>query len=571
MKYTISVLALFAACDRPPEPTAPPPPTANNAPAAPAPASEPAPVAVTPPPPAPASKQLRVAFEGRCTGLGASVLDGEVFVHYREEYPNRRTVIGRLGADGRPAEFLPVPREDLTADTLTGIDELAGRWPHQVFMRIGTGERGGYENSYLRLADGAWQRVDPFGAAGEVHRLYPWHSNSILAVGCGDESCRDERWAVIRGAPKAPRLDGVKQALGACRHSLDAVRVLPTGPIVAVWRCDWARDLDPALADKRIAVRYTPEAPQGDVHALPGYKDLGSTTLADDGKDTVYIALTDSEHPGVMLASTPGGWREQIAPPPGGITDFVVDRNGEPWVLQWTTAWRLSKGAWVPEPIGLERMHGLLAMTTDAPIVRAETLARRDADGKWVPLAYPTSTLFADQRFTDIGAPYVDAGGDVWLSASYAVKRRSDKSPKYRFNAVLTTRPIDQPLRCGEVLGKPMKEPFAAYPTGVDGACKARLVLLQREAKWKPGETYPKLRKSLRGATDLGTPRYAELDIAGDLYVAAIVESDAAAQSLLVRARKLRAAAFPEVLCGDPAILERAGVQVVRELALAEP
>ena len=564
MKYALP-LALLVACDNPEAPPrVPATPAVTTTPDAPTPevvvvAATPV---VTPQPPT----RLHVAFEGRCGGLGSSIIGDQMFVHYREVYPNARTVIARLGPDARPAERVQPPRNDLEYD-LTAIEGMAGRWPNQLYARIGTGERGGYTNSYIRFEGTAWTHVEPFARGDAVLQLYPWHSGSILAVGAGEDSAT--RLAVIRGAPKAPKQDAVRAALGGCVARMRDVAVLESGPLVGLWSCF---ENDTGL----VAARFTPDDLKGTIHALLGPTESAAGHLAHDGKDTVYVAVdpVGKSGAGRLFVSTAAAWVEQPAPPSGGIRDLDVHPDGALWLLQDSAVTRRSGDAWVPEDPGLAQIIRLVgvdrgrpwAYGTDAGDAKTK-IARRADDGRWERIELPHSALFPDQALE----PWtfgVDAGGDLWIDASYSMKRRSDKSPKYRFNAVLTSRPVTAPMRCGETLGKPMTAEFADFPTGVDARCKTRLVLLQREVAWKDGETYAKLRKALRGASDVGAAQFSELEVGGDNFVAALVDTDAAAQSLLVRARKVRSYAFPEVLCGDPAILERAGVRVRRPLPI---
>ena len=72
----------------------------------------------------------------------------------------------------------------------------------------------------------------------------------------------------------------------------------------------------------------------------------------------------------------------------------------------------------------------------------------------------------------------------------------------------------------------------------------------------------------MRGASDVGAPRFVELEIGGKLVLGAIVDNEASAKGLVARARKAQRWQFPETVCGDPPALARADVKIVRELAV---
>jgi hypothetical protein len=53
----------------------------------------------------------------------------------------------------------------------------------------------------------------------------------------------------------------------------------------------------------------------------------------------------------------------------------------------------------------------------------------------------------------------------------------------------------------------------------------------------------------------------------GEKYVVALVSSDATAAALALKARKIQIPRSVEIVCGDQAVLDAAGVTVHRELA----
>lgn len=543
----------------------PPAPTAGREePAPPGPAPEPAPE-VAPPKPKPVLEppRLAVAFEGRCRGLAASVLDDQVLVHLAvnsdwSEPPR----IFRLDAQGQPAEELPRPPEH-TLDpqiSLSNVFSFTGRWPDQVYASVSVGSRGDYDTGFIRFDGKAWSGVHPLGPDDRVTGVLKWHDRSIVAIAC-DGECVAPKLPVIRGAPKGPRTDRLREALAACESvSLVDVAAIETGDLVAVAHCQYG---DGGV----YAARWKPDELAGDVkRLLPPGRPTRTFRVAHDGRETFWIGL-GGDGKDALFRSTPGKWDEVETPAGKALADIAVDAGGSAWLLRTDGLWRREGEKWIAEQVSVGQMRRLLGVEQGTPWVLGEALARGVAGGPWHRVEVPAPAFFPDRRLS-IGDAEVDRAGDVWLDANFTVIRKDKNAVGREYQSIVTSRPVTRPLRCGEVAMSQLKSMFVPWPTGADASCKRPLVLLQRQEQWKPGNTYPSYGKALRGATDVGAPRFAELEIGGERLLGAFVDDMTAAKGLIARARKAHRWKFPETVCGDEEVLTRAGVKIHRELAV---
>jgi hypothetical protein len=119
------------------------------------------------------------------------------------------------------------------------------------------------------------------------------------------------------------------------------------------------------------------------------------------------------------------------------------------------------------------------------------------------------------------------------------------------------------------VLDGPIPQGFVKWPTAVNAQCQTRMAVLLHRPKWTEGEDYPKLRKAIRGVDGLEGARLLEVEMGGEKWVVALVASDATAAALTLKARKIQIPRSVEIVCGDQAVLDAAGVTIHRELPLA--
>ncbi len=516
----------------------------------------------TPPPSAPREPpRLRVAFEGRCSALRASVIDDQVLVHMRHrKYDPQPPGFGdhlkifRVEADGRPGEQLPIPPQytQTSEASLSGIFSFAGRWPDQVYASVWVGSRGDYGTGMIRFDGKAWSGVHPLDPYDQVRGVLKWHQRSIVAIAC-EGDCERTVMPVIRGAPKGPRTDKLRGCESPWVHEAAAIE---EGDFMAIVGCK----------EGLFAARWKPDQAAGETKRLPDL--FGAQGVAyhveHDGKDTFWLAASSSEK-SKLIRSAPGKQEEVELPAGKALVDLAVDRSGAPWVLRSDQLLRREGETWAAEEVQVGSMRQLLGVEQGTPWVVGEALARGGAGEPWQRVEMPNSAFFPDRRLK-LEHAEIDRAGDVWLDAELTVFRKEKGGAARYYSSVVTSRPIAQPLRCGEVLDDQEIEDFGPWPAGLTESCQKPLVLLLGQDKWKPGNTYPSYGKALRGAKDVGAPRFVELELDGLRIFGAIVDSAASAQALVARARKAQRWKFPETVCGDDAELARVGVKIHREL-----
>lgn len=538
-----------------------------------------APRADEPPPTA-----LHVAMEGRCPSMNVSVVGTEAFVAYGgggyHESSGLRDdlVAARIAADGSMAERLPSMSEREVAPTLGvyGISGISGRWPNQIFAELSVGYRDSSSQDLARLTPNGWVAVDPFGKPKEggdsepaLERVHAWYDGSILAVGSAMAYGGEPRFAVVRGKPKGPRLQAARAKVG-CKEAIGhAYRVLESGDVVLGWSCS-----ETSGKDRVFVTHWT----KGDLDGTTAKMDGGyPEAIEPDGKGGFWL-LVASERTGKLLHGRGGDWEPLALPAKGLVDRMAVDRDGLPWIVIGSTLHRRTGDGWASEALpGKGKVEELVGVEHGTPWIRrggtsqrydlksGARVFRRDGEG-WHEIAIPASAFFAGKT---IAVDRLVARGpdDVWVEGHYFVRRHGKSGPARHYRAILHSRAVKQPLRCGEVIDGTLTAPFAPWPTAVNGQCTTRMALLFRQWAWDDAHDYPKLRKAIRGIDGLAGARLIEAEVGGDKFLAALVASDATADALLAKARKLRPYKYPEVVCGDQAVLDAAGVTIHRELA----
>ncbi|MBK6923088.1 MAG: hypothetical protein IPH07_37215 [Deltaproteobacteria bacterium] len=522
-----------------------------------APPSEPV---VVPPPTA-----LHVAVEGRCRYMGVSLVGDDTLVHYDGGD------IVRLDASGRAAERVgtalasaePAPAWQ---SRVPRIEELGGRYPDALFAEVMEFSREGIRGAYRQTNDG-WVELDPFkDNDGGVERLYAWYDQSLLALGAGADG--GAKFAVVRGKPKGPRFDrGLAKAGCKTAEVIDA-RVLAAGDAVATWTCEgkhvfvthWRRDdLAGHTHDLRVA---------GSSWERP--KD--GSSIAFDGKDGFYVVAESSK----LWHGHDDAWTE-IALPKGAVVRTIeVDPEGHPWIGGSLLArhdgqsWRsitLPDGKPVVELAGVPFGTPWIRTGGDGYENVGGRLWRLDGETP-IEIAVPPSAFFEGEalRLRRLHAAGPD---DVWAEAEFVVQRRGKGAPGRFYRAVLHSRATAHPLRCGELIdGREITQPYVPWPTASGGTCEQRLSLLMRRKAWDDANDYPKMTKALSRVAGLESVRFVELEIGPDKFFGAIAADAAALELVHKKTKKLRPNTFPELVCGDAAVLDAAGVVVHRELAL---
>ncbi|HET6582836.1 MAG TPA: hypothetical protein VFG69_05300, partial [Nannocystaceae bacterium] len=524
---------------------------------------------------------LHVAMEGRCEYMNVSVVSGEPFVAhggggYRSTRGVRHDLIAaRVAADGTVAEQLPAMSEPTVAPEL-GVYSIAGfsgRWPGQLFAELDVGYRDTSSNDLARLDANGWVAVDPFGKAkaGEeynqpaLHRVHPWYEKSILAVGDADNGV-ETRFAVVRGKPKGPRFTAAKAKTGCKEPSVTAYEVVESGDVVAGWSC--------SSADK--GGTFVTHWPKGDLDGTTTRMDDEIVAIEHDGRGSFWLLLSD-ERRAKLVHGKGSDWSAVELPAKGVAQRMAVDAEGMPWIVIGNRIHIRGAEGWTSEDLpGKGKVEELVGVEHGTPWIRrggtsgwdlrsGATIHRRGDDG-WHDIEVPPSAFFAGK---DVAIDRLAIAGpdDVWAEGHYFVRRHGKSGPARHYRVVLHSRAVLHPQRCGEVVDGPITAAFAKWPTAVNAGCTTRMALLFREAKWDDTNEYPKLRKAIRAVAGLEGARLVQAEVGGEKFLAALVATDATADALLAKARKLRPYRYPEVVCGDQAVLDAAGVVVHRELA----
>lgn len=570
--HPIVLLALTAcadvgssASDPPDQVHTPARPAAADAPDEPAPPST---VAATPArPEIPADPELTIRVEGRCRHLGVSLVDARPLVHYEG------AEIARLADDGSIAETIATklpPRSDGPAweESLPRVVRLGGHWPGTLTADVVADPREGMGGVYLRDANG-WREATPFGELSGLDRTFNWYDGSILAAAAVGEN-NQPRFAVLRGKPKGPRFDAARRQAGCTDMHASGVHVRDTGDVVAIWGCS-------APMDRAFFTHWHGDDLAGHTHPLAsGTEDwaneLSSDRIAYDGSDGFYVLSAPTSRQRLWHGHG-ADWAEISVPDGGPFSRMATDPQHRVWLAgrslvrrdgeTWTEIAVPGKAA-VVRWAGVE--HGTPWLQTDERKARA--LLRVRSDDTLVPVEIPPSAFFADEQptITDLHALGPD---DVWAEAEFVVQRHGKDGPGRYYRAVMSTRPGGPPLRCGEVVdGRPLARDYVPWPTAANASCRERMSLLLRQRKWDDGNDYAKFARATAAVPGREGARFVEIEIADDKFFAAIAADGKLLDALASKTKKLRPYKFPEVVCGDAEVLDRAGVKLHREITL---
>jgi hypothetical protein len=534
---------------------------------------------------------LHVAVEGRCEYMNVSVVGDAAFVAYGGAFvqggppqatPVKRDdlVAARIADDGSIAERLPSLADNEVAPELGvySISGFSGRWPDQLYAELEVGYRDSASTDLARLGPNGWTAVDPFGKAKQgsgdggapLDVVHAWYDGSILAASEVGTWGGETRFAVVRGKPKGPKFAAAKAKASCKEPHVHTYLVREEGDVVAGWTCQ----------DERSDGEWITHWPKADLDGKTTRVQGGKVVaLAHDGKNGFWV-LVAGERSAKLLHGAGGDWSTVELPEKGRATHLAVDREGAPWVVQGTKLHRRDGDAWKTEELpGKGAVEQLVGVELGTPFLRrggtpaAEPYNMksgaqifRRGDSEWTAIAVPPSAFVAGK---DVAIDEIVARGpdDVWAEGHYWVRRHGPKGPARAYRVVLHSRPVAHPLRCGEVLDGPLPSAFVRWPTAVNAQCKTRMTVLLHRDKWDDTNDYPKVRKAIKGVEGLDGARLLEVEMGAEKYLVALVATDATAAALHNKMRKIRLQTV-EIVCGDQAVLDAAGVKVHRELKL---
>ncbi|MEZ4453326.1 MAG: hypothetical protein R3B09_27935 [Nannocystaceae bacterium] len=537
---------------------------AAEPPAAPADADPPAPSdppVEAPTPPAPAGPpRLSVAIEGHAT-LGFDLVGERAMVF-------RRSELHALDRNGALLESYATPTDRDLGDM--EILQVGGREGGSIFMVANTGGRGDYIPVLAFYDDGAWRR--PRAVSEGVAVAWPWIDASTLALAIPATEDEAYRLAVVRGAPKAPKLDGLK---GCVDPSLTASDVAPDGAIGLAFACEaglWAWSWRPGDAS-------------GESTKLgPGEGDIRSVDVRGE---RMAIAV-DGPRPRLHERDA-AGWHDEAPPGAGAIVGATFDPAGVLHLARGPALHRRDGAGWADaSPPGEGPLLRIAGVDVGSPWVHRTSGLYARRDGAWEAVTLPPAAFVAD-HFPRIEALKVSPSGQAWLLGEFYAKQVG-RTVASHYYSVLTSGAIGQPLRIGEILGhdltrdeapepgmnKPSAEESVArtpigptpWPRTPGPECSERLVLLVPGTPVNRAGDYKGARRQLRGRSELAGARFVEVELGGLPLFGALVPDPALADALVAVGRKINKWRSPEIVCGDPAELEAAKVKVTRELKI---
>jgi len=382
---------------------------------------------------------LNLSTLGRCSRAGLSAVGDEVFMH-------RSRTIHRMGPEGTPVQDFPftlplthAPKDDVGRGA-TGFGGLYGRWPDQLFAVVDYSERDFTSTKLARWADDDWVAVKTLDRSAQYSKAWPWHSNSVLAFAVtirSRDGAETPRLAVVRGAPKGPKLGGVLGKAG-CRDAYDAVLAVDVdadGPVSAVvsckttWLAQWPKD---GTAGTTTLLSRSPS-------------DGAELALAHGGEGFVLLRGKKAR----LFAWHDGQADKLDRPKQQAVKTIALDADGALWVVQRDAinVWR--EGTWHPESLppgsAIEQLAG--TQVGDPWLFRRDkSVWNRTADGAWNPVALPPAG--PQGKIPRPLQLIVPRAGDAWVSGEYFKLREGAKNVGRRFEAVYTQRPVETPYNC---------------------------------------------------------------------------------------------------------------------------
>ena len=507
--------------------------------------------------------RLSILGEGRCRHLGSSVVEGDVYLHYE-------TVVGRL--EGGAVRVMPASADDISGLALAVVGSS-----DELFLRFDRGERRegpwvdhGWWNGQV------WQTLAIVPSSHVVVDMWPWGTADWLGFACTPWTCEVQRLMVARGPGKGPHLSRlgchaprvVDVFANVEGHAFAALQCGDSGR--ALWVAHWEHPDRDGSAQRVRTAPFTDSSVDWNARIVAdaqGNAWLSSATWRGEAEAAVHVWRGDT-------------WSEAPLPETREITDLQLDPTGKPWLVGDGKIYRHEGGeTWQAETLPVEhlayKLRGVEVGQAWAILSQRggyepsdATLWSRRRDGSWVNVELPPAVFVADR--TPIPTEMHVAGpDDLVIDAWYPVRVVGRHQPR-RYRAVLTSRPVEQPLRCGEIFGHATNiRGFAPWPPAPPEACQSRIVLTHSTPRWT-NAAYDTTRRKLVAAKRVRDATVVEMEMAGLKLVGIRTSSAESAEAVAEIAQKIHKWHDVETICGDEATLERAGAKVVREIALKD-
>ena len=383
---------------------------------------------------------LHLAYDGKCRGIGVSAVGADTFVHWMADY--EQAALQRVGPKVEVLDDIVFDgryREGEEEYPPTGILDVGGRWPDELWVVGDHSFRDFQATRLYAYRGGKWTASKALGSNADFTRVWSWTDGSVLAYATKwDEDGDDEpRLAVVRGRGKGPSMSGVTGRAG-CKGDgpgvLD-VAVAADGHVAAVVQCDttWLATWAPGDRSGRSV-----KVGGGDVdHARVG--------LHRDGRG--WVSVGRGRRTSLHRFEGDDAVKDVDLPAGTALRGFDLDADGRAWLAT-------SKGVYAPKDEGWAREGGeagvdrITGVATGMPwILRDRELAMRTTDGTWHEIARPEGKAVPGKtpRVLDL---VVVGPGDAFVVGEYFKIKKRTKHVGARFQAVMSTRPIETPHGC---------------------------------------------------------------------------------------------------------------------------
>jgi hypothetical protein len=485
-------------------------------------------------------------LDGLCSKLAAGRVGKEVVVYYGGEGNSFNDHSQRSGA----ASFIALRDAGLDSigdPSISSPTGLAGTSLDNFWVADSTGTRTSNGAILHRYNRGNWERT--YGV--DQTNLHAWLDGGVIGS-LGMAAAFGEIWvedSVTK--PPATLTDG---------FHFPALSAFPTGDVLVIGYDEGANSQG-AMVARHWAPGQTVTQQRLDRLLPQPVGERGWPELHEIAPDEVYASL------GRSVARWDGKSFRAFAKISQGTTMQRVERAApdDLWVLTDAPSLEhLTPGVAVvvktPEP--LVSLGGFDVGDRWA-VGKSGKLYRFDANQfQSVPLPVPTFTAGSTLKATRV---LVVSTGDVLVTAMYWEKGASWKEQELH-TALFRSRPVQETLRCNEPDPENnnihLGQGFQSWPPMATAACKTPFAVLARRSNaLKSNDDWPRIRGALKGHAELGKVELVEFSSGNRTFVgASATDLDVAKKLVQIVAKNDRLR--PEIVCGEPIVTRRLGVDL---------